>query len=432
MEDSNDRADFITHLIDGNNAMVRGDIDAAIAAYHLALVLNPKFAMTCAKLGQAYYKKKDYDEAIKYYKMALELDPKQTETLYRLVKAYGDSGMMIQAAVAFDLARERDKEGDLSERIESTERRIKRSSSHGAVRKVSGPVVLRDVVKILFNHPTVVIPVLLSTAIFAGSGLFARWAATLLFHKAPMTDFTVYLTTNSPGLNLSTVAYYAFQVLVVYALICAPLLGVEMALVGRLSGGKEAVFDEALSRSFGQISSLAAITLLIVCVLGMSAYILNYVFMSISIMLRDFFRIGVSLRVLIIPVSLALVVHFLFIYPAVIIDKKKMEGGFKKSFTLASRFFMFTYILLCLSIFIFVIASRFGGDISGITPKFIFSQLIIALDQSFFVAVLTIIYTSAQRPKHKSRKRSKIPPKEGSAEQITAQADQAPFPESEI
>jgi len=411
MIESEGKAEFITHLIEGNNAMVRGDIDAAIAAYHMAFVLNSKFAMTCSKLGQAYYKKKDYDEAIKYYKLALELDPKQTETLYRLGKAYGDSGMVLQAAVAFDMARERDKDGDLSDRIDSTERRIRRKSSHGAMRPVTPFETLKDTVTILINHPAIVAPVALSVFVFIITSFAARWALAAFNQPKPLTDFTRYLFEyKAPPLSASTVIYL-FVLFVIFCIICVPLLNIETALVGRLTGGREATFDEALNRSFGQVSPLAGVTFLMLLIAGLVAILSSYVYKGFGNMIHDFFMAGRPelpqryITVLILPTMVVVMAHFLYTYPSIILDRKKMEGALKKSITFASKHYWFTFVFLCCFIGTYFLVIHYSGDI--ITPKYIFAQFVLVAAQAFFVAGITITYSKTQRPRHKRSGRKK-------------------------
>ncbi|MFA6451504.1 MAG: tetratricopeptide repeat protein [bacterium] len=404
MNEPDGKADFITHLIEGNNAMVRDDIDAAIAAYHVAYALNPKFAMTCTKLGQAYYKKKDYDEAISYYKKALELDPKQTETLYRLGKAYGDSGMVIQAAVAFDLARERDTEGDLSERIDSSERRIRKSSSH-SMRPASPIATLRDTASILFNHPATIISVFLSVFVFILASFAIRWALAAFDMPLPVVDFTKYLFADkAPPLSASTVIYL-LGMLAVFCALCVPLLNVETALVGRLCAGREATFDEALSRSFGQASPLAAVTLVILFIAGFVAVASSLIFKSFQLMFYDFFRLSVPFKILVIPSTVLVMAHFLYIYPSIVLDRKKWENSLKQSITFASKHYWFTFIFLCCYIGAQFLVIHYSGD--RITPKYIFAQFALIIAQAFFVAGITTAYAKAGRGRHKRRSGAK-------------------------
>ncbi len=399
MTETENRAEFITFLIEGNNAMVHGDYDAAISAYEKALVLNPKFAMTCSKLGLAYYQKKDYDESIKYYKLALELDPKQTETLYRLGKAYGDSGMMIQAAVAFDMARERDATGDLQERIDNTERRIRKRSKHGSVRRVSAAELVKSTTVLLFSHLLLFVPAVIAVAVLAGSEFLMRWLLTDIFKLgAPVIDFTKYLFTAAPKLSPSTMIYLGSQV-VVYCFICVPILGVETALVGRLVSGREATFDEAISRSFGQISSLAGVSLLLLIIGGATSIVSSKIFEGFTIMFRDFFRFFFDLRVFVLPVTVLVMIHFTYIYPSIIIDRRKMESGLKKSIAFANKFFWFTFILIAANLAVQFWSVYYGG--LELTPKFFLARFALMLMQAFFIAAIAVAYSKGFRGRHK-------------------------------
>jgi hypothetical protein len=418
MTEAENRAGFISHLIEGNNAMVRGDLEAAIDAYHRALELNPKFAMTYSKIGQAYYKKKDYDKAIRYYKTALDLDPKQTETLYRLGKAYGDSGMMIQAAVAFDLARERDTTGDLHDRIEDTERRIRRHSTHGSLRRVSSIELLRDTAMLLGNHLPLFIPSVVATIILAAAAFAARWVIADVAHLgAPVIDFTQYLFATAPKLSYSTMLFLASQ-LVVYCFVCVPILGVETALVGRLSAGREASFDEAISRSFGQISSLAGVSLLLLIIGGVTSILSSIVFKGFTTMFHDFFRFIFDLRVFVLPVTVLVMVHFTYIFPSIIIDRRKMESGLKKSIAFATRFYWFTFIFICFFLAIHFWVVHFGG--LGLTPKFLLAQTALVISQAFFIAGISLAYTKGYRA-HQEHRSGKA--KESTGEDESAGGD---------
>jgi tetratricopeptide (TPR) repeat protein len=66
----------------GEAAFAKGDMDAAIAAYARALVLDPHQYNAALFTGDAYFKKKDHEQADKWFVRAVEIDPNQA-TAYR-------------------------------------------------------------------------------------------------------------------------------------------------------------------------------------------------------------------------------------------------------------------------------------------------------------------------------------------------------------
>jgi tetratricopeptide (TPR) repeat protein len=67
---------------EGEAAFVRGDLDAAIAAYARALALDPHQYDAALFTGDVYFKKKDHEQADKWFARAVEIDPNR-ETAYR-------------------------------------------------------------------------------------------------------------------------------------------------------------------------------------------------------------------------------------------------------------------------------------------------------------------------------------------------------------
>jgi len=66
----------------GEAAFAKGDMDAAIAAYARALVLDPHQYNAALFTGDVYFKKKDHEQADKWFARAVEIDPNQA-TAYR-------------------------------------------------------------------------------------------------------------------------------------------------------------------------------------------------------------------------------------------------------------------------------------------------------------------------------------------------------------
>jgi hypothetical protein len=116
----------------------------------------------------------------------------------------------------------------------------------------------------------------------------------------------------------------------------------------------------------------------------------------------------IPFRVLVLPTTVLVMAHFLYIYPSIVMDRKKMENAFKKSIAFASRHYWFTFVFLCCYIGTYFLVIHYGGRIG--TPKYIFAQLVLIAAQAFFVAGITIAFTKTQRPKHKHRSNEKKTP----------------------
>lgn len=77
---ANAEADAAMH--EGEAAFVRGDLDAALAAYQRALSLDPKLYAAALFAGDMYFKKGQPFKAAEWYERAIAIDPDR-ETAYR-------------------------------------------------------------------------------------------------------------------------------------------------------------------------------------------------------------------------------------------------------------------------------------------------------------------------------------------------------------
>ena len=76
----------------GEAAFVKGDLDAALAAYQRALALDPKLYSAALFAGDMYFKKKEWDRSGEWFAKAIKINPDR-ETAYRY---WGDALMMGQ------------------------------------------------------------------------------------------------------------------------------------------------------------------------------------------------------------------------------------------------------------------------------------------------------------------------------------------------
>jgi superkiller protein 3 len=76
----------------------------AIAAYHKAIALEPKFAPAYYNLGIALYDQKQLPEAIAAYHKAIALEPKFAPAYYNLGNALRQQKQLVEAIAAYDKA----------------------------------------------------------------------------------------------------------------------------------------------------------------------------------------------------------------------------------------------------------------------------------------------------------------------------------------
>jgi hypothetical protein len=398
------KAEFITHLLDGNNAMVKGDLDMAIHAYNRALALNPTFALIYSKIGQVYQKKNNLEEAIIYYKRALELAPEQTETLYRLGKVYGEKGMPIQAAVAFDMAREHDQAGEFEDRIDSSLHKIRRRSSGRTLHKIPIAAALRESFGTIAVHPTLFIPAIASALpMLIYNGLFSvLWIH--FTHKPPNVLLTGYILGSRPPDPISSGFYY-FILAFLLAFVSVPLFGAVMVITQQIEKQRDAFFFEALAHSFKNISQISGATLALLAGIASTAIVFFYVFESFGLMIQELLQVDIILylRALIFPICILFLSYFIYILPGLAIDQRTMDKAFKKAMLFPQKFFWATFFILLAYSAVQLLASRLISH-AGAIP-FVFSQAILVPAQTYLAVLITIIYTKSQQTQRKHREK---------------------------
>jgi serine/threonine-protein kinase len=85
----------------GNALRGKGQVDAAIASYRTALALDPKFALAHYNLGYALSRKGQVNEALASFRQALELDPNYAEAHCNLGGILRSQGHFAQSLAAF-------------------------------------------------------------------------------------------------------------------------------------------------------------------------------------------------------------------------------------------------------------------------------------------------------------------------------------------
>lgn len=95
IDDQDGRALFFNNL--GAEALLRGDLDTALAYFKNALFLNPDLAIAWNNMGTVYSRSGDSDFAEYSYKMAFESDNRSVTAINNLAKFYARQGDDITA-----------------------------------------------------------------------------------------------------------------------------------------------------------------------------------------------------------------------------------------------------------------------------------------------------------------------------------------------
>ena len=82
----------------------KGDMDAAISTYKMALNMNPDFALAHNALGHAFFLKGKLNTSIKEFKKATKIDPNFGSAHCSLGAALAEAGKMKEATMEFKKA----------------------------------------------------------------------------------------------------------------------------------------------------------------------------------------------------------------------------------------------------------------------------------------------------------------------------------------
>lgn len=408
MEESK-QGKFLTHLLNGNNAVIRNDMETAVAEYELALHYNPEFFLTYTKLGHVYYKTENYEKAIEYFRKSLDMNPEQTATLYQLGKSYHKVGMNVQAAVAYDMAMEKDRGGDYTSAIETRKRRIRQHSSGRSLNELKLGEVVSKSLSIFASTPGMILPYIIVVAV-----LFGAHTGTLsLLHIYYHGDFQIITATKilfqTPSeANFPVFIYYSIMTAVM-SLFCVPLYTASMIDAHRIYRKQPPLKAESITAAFGQISPLASFSFILIVssILLTSAAIFILDIFEKSMM--EFFGYHVVLHrlaIFIFPWVLSYTIHA---FPCIAIEKHQMESGIKKGFRYGKKYNGITMVILSIYTILHLVITYFVPDIeiSGfMIEKAPLSLLIMAPFQAISLISIAMMYSMGQEVKKKSSRSS--------------------------
>ncbi len=392
------RAEFITHLINGNNAMHRDELDLAVAEYSLALDHNPNFPLIYTKLGQANFKKKDFEKAISCFKKALELNPGHRETLYRLAMAYEATEQPVKAAVVYEMMDEEDqrKEGSATSPGNKNKSR-RRSSSAKSLRSIKTSEVLPLSLRTFTTHPLLIVPVFIG---IAASLLIAK-AIMPFFYMIPgdnteILSFFTYLL-NGRQINAATVIYVVVNMLIA-TIICAPLFASVTILTRYIYRDKQTSFGTALTESFARISPLLSTAIIGAAVTALVVALGIFLFQLSTIVLYEIWGVSIRLRPLALLTAPLPAVYFIYAVPSIVIDKRDMESALKKSGRIGKRYFLKTACLLYFVVIVYsliVFAFSKIGYAGSALPYLCIAPVI-----TFTLIHITMVFTVGQEIKN--------------------------------
>lgn len=413
MEESK-QGKFLTHLLNGNNAVIRNDMETAVAEYELALHYNPDFFLTYTKLGHVYYKTENYEKAIEFFRKSLDMNPEQTATLYQLGKSYHKVGMNVQAAVAYDMAMEKDRGGDYTSAIETRKRRIRQHSSGRSLNELRTGEVISKALSIFLSSPGLLFPYILVVILLFGAHTTVLNILRSNYHEGfkIVTAGEILFQTPSEA-NFPVLIYYGIMTAVV-SLLCVPLYTASMIDAHRIYRKLPPLKAESITTSFGQISPLAALAfiLIVISILCISAGV--FVLDIFEKSMQEFFHVNLPLHPLAIfalPWILSYAIHA---FPCIAIEKHQMESGIKKGIRYGKKYSGITMMILSIYTVIHLIVAHFIPDITlgnYTIHKTPLSLVVMAPLQAISLISVAMMYSMGQEVKKKaspsSRRRSR-------------------------
>lgn len=405
MDDNNKQGEFLTHLLNGNNAVIKNDMETAVAEYELALRFNADFFLTYTKLGHVYYKTEKYDKAIECFRKSLDMNPEQTATLYQLGKAYHKVGMNVQAAVAYDMAMEKDRGGDYTSAIETRKRRIRQHSSGRSLNELRGGNVISKSISMILSTPGLMFPYLIAAAV-----LYCVHTVTIfMLHKYFGNSFEIVTVSR---ILFQTPSETNFPVFIYYCIItamisffCVPLYTASMMDANRIYRKQKPLKGESVTASFSQLSPLASLAFLLIIASIMLVSASIFMLDVIEKSMMEFFGITLLLHPLAIFCIPWLASFAAFSFPCIAIEKHQMESGVRKGLRFGRKYANIIMAFFSLYTLIHLVLARFIPDItlSGfVVPKALLTLLAVTPFQAIVLVGIALIYTMGQEVKKKS------------------------------
>ena len=384
------KAEFISCLVAGNNAMVKDAFADAAVCYEKAIRANPEYYLPYAKAGNAYYKQQEYEKALSYYVKSLEMSSDQVETIYRMGKCYQELDKPVQAAIAFDLARGKDDQGVFVERITEGLQEIERTVKR-AMPPVSLTRTLGASLKWLTTQPRLFKPFfiyyVITSLVMLGTNLLLLGAV----NAAP------------PAFNLGDKVSFAYYGILIFVNLFfgVPFYASAMVTLRDLYAEKAVSGRDSLRQAYARLPALVGVTMLAVMLMG-GVLLLGIVVCSLLVL--PFFKPGMASLVTLAAVFIAglFAPFFSYQYQYILIKNKNFEDAISLSFRMGGRRYIRTILLLviCGLPFIALIKFSFGHNIF----QYLGVSLVRVALMGYVVVMLTVFFYKATGLEEELRK----------------------------
>lgn len=329
------KAEFISCLIAGNNAMLEGKYMDAALCYEKAVRVSPSYYLPHARAGHAYYKLGSHEKALGFLKRALELSPNQVDTVYRMARCYQELDKPVQAAVAFDMARDIDGEGRYEDRIRERLLEVKQKTDPD-LPPVSLPLVVVDAIKTIIVRPKMLMPFV--TYYMVTTAIVASLNILLLGNlNAGLPKF---------DLNYKTPLIYYGIMLLGSLFVGVPFFASAIATAGAYLQHDEESFRKTLRHTYRRLPHLLGVTFLTgLMLVSAGLFAIVAAALLVDVLHPPFARFvnfaGLAAVGLFSP-------FFAFQFQYIIISRRSFEQAVTESFRMGGRRYLSTLIIFAL------------------------------------------------------------------------------------
>lgn len=397
-----EKAEFISHLMEGNAALKHNDNAGAVKSFRKAIKMNPGYYLPYTRLGFAFFKMEAYPEASAALSKSLELNSEQFDILYMLGTCFERMDMKKQAEEAFELARLKSARGSSKDKgAEERPAAGYKPKAPLARRKKPKPVSLVATVatslKLIVTHPWLFIPFI--TYYFTTSLLTPVLNQTILGRYDKFVSFTKL------NVNDRQQMMYIMTLLGVHMLVGIPLLSSTMVSIRNIYRSRSSGFRANLKQSYERLPALV-FTMMITGSLLIGVYAVvqalgAYAVLSTANILRNEGAASAAVAAKQLYVNLAAIAatglfapFFTFTFQYLLIDKKSFEDALSLSFGLGAKHYFKTIALLviCGLPFLTIMKGAFSNDFK----TFMIYRLPEIPNLCFAIVMITVFYNEAR------------------------------------